>query len=154
MPVTRKAPLLPSRILLVDDNHHGNAARKAVLQEQGFTVACALSGEEALEAYLCEPFDLVITDLKMKEMDGLQLIAKLRAGGHPARIILLSGFALCLGLTPEGTGADAVLCKSNKEQDQLVFTVRQLLSRGKRKPAASQQGASQQASKTSVARSG
>ncbi len=35
MPATRKAQLLPSRILLVDDNHHGNAVRKSVLQEQG-----------------------------------------------------------------------------------------------------------------------
>ncbi len=86
----------------------------------------------------------------MKKMDGLELIKHLRASGHTTLIVLLSGFALCLGLTEEGTGADAVLCKSSKEQEQLVSTVRQLFARNRRrKPAASQQ-----ALKSSVARSG
>ena len=150
MPSSRKAPSLPTRILLVDDNHHGNVARKVVLQEQGYIVECALSGEEALERFLRDPFDLVVTDLKMHKMDGMRLIAELRGSGHSTLIILLSGFALCLGLTEEGTGADAVLPKSNKEEEQLVSTVRQLLARGKRrKPAGSEK-----APKASMARSG
>jgi CheY-like chemotaxis protein len=119
----------PCRILLADDNHHGNAARKSVLEEEGFTVECALSGEEALKLHLEEPFDLIVTDLKMKRMSGLDLIARLREEEHPPLIILLSGFAACLGLTEESSGADAVLAKSNKEQDQLIRTVKQLLAR-------------------------
>ncbi len=133
-----------ARILLVDDNHHGNSARKSVLQEHGYQVECALSGEQGLNMFLGAPFDVVVTDLKMEKMSGLDLIAHIRKSGRAALVILLSGWAGCLGITEESSGADAVLCKSNHEQDQLLRTVRLLLARRtRRKPAAS-----------SVARSG
>ncbi len=133
----RKPSCPVSRILLVDDNHYGNVARKTVLEEQGFLVESVLSGEDALARYVEQHFDVVVTDLKMKKMNGLELIAQLRL--LPARpcLILLSGWAVCLGLTEESSGADAVLPKSNHEQEQLIRTVRQLLARRiRREPAA------------------
>ena len=150
MNTAQKSPAQPARILLVDDNHFGNVARKTVLEEQGFDVASALSGEEGLKLCLEQRFDLVVTDLKMNVMSGLDLIEHLRGMENPPRLILLSGWAVCLGLDEQSSGADAVLAKSNKEQDQLLRTVRQLLARRPgRKPAASQKR-----SQSSVARSG
>jgi CheY-like chemotaxis protein len=150
MITSRKSPSTPSRILLVDDNPHGNIARKALLEEQGFAVEAVGSGEDALEVFQTGAYDLVVTDLRMKKMDGLQLISSIRSQ-HPAiPIILLSGFAGCLGLTEENTGADAVLAKSSKEEEQLPRTVRQLLARRtQKKPAATQKR-----TRSSVARSG
>lgn len=138
------------RILLVDDNKFGNVARKSLLAEQGFTVEYVLSGEEALEWQGRQAFDLIVTDLKMKAMSGLELIASLRQQANPPLIILLSGLAGCLGLTEETTGADAVLAKSNKEQEHLLRAIRQLLARKtKRKPVQSEKMVH-----ASVARSG
>jgi CheY-like chemotaxis protein len=146
----RKPSLLPSRILLVDDNPHGNIARKALLEEQGFAVEAVGSGEDALEAFLAGPFDLVVTDLRMKKMDGLQLIRSIRGERPATPIILLSGFAGCMGLTEENTGADAVLAKSSKEEEQLPRAIRQLLARRtQKKPAAAQKRP-----RSSMARSG
>ena len=139
--------VLPTRILLVDDNKFGNVARKTLLTEQGFTVDCVLSGEEALEMYGVQPYELIVTDLKMTGMGGLELIAHLRKLPEPPLIILLSGLAGCLGLTEQTSGADAVLEKSCKEQEQLLREVRQLLAR--RKPVKSERSI-----KSSVARSG
>jgi CheY-like chemotaxis protein len=84
--------------------------------------------------------DLVITDYKMSPMDGLELIRALRQRGMNIPIILLSGFAECLGLTPESTGADVVLQKSAGEITTLARHAKRLLM-PRKKPAASQEGA-------------
>ncbi len=139
MSSSRKVSSAPSRILLVDDNHFGNVARKSVLEEQGFLVESVLCGEEALKICKESQFDLVVTDLKMTQMSGLELIARLREKEPCPRLILLSAWAVCLGLTEESSGADAVLAKSNNEQEHLVRAIRQLLARRTvRKPAASE----------------
>lgn len=142
-------PAEPIRILLVDDNAHGNEARKAVLAEYGYAVECATSGEQGLEMFLAEPFQIVITDLKMERMSGIDLIAQVRATGRKSLLILLSGFAGCLGITEESSGADAVLCKSHREQEELLRTIRELMAREtRRKPA------TRSAGRSTMARSG
>jgi CheY-like chemotaxis protein len=150
MITSRKSSNPPSRILLVNDNSDGNIARKMLLEEQGFAVQAVGSGEDALEVFLAEPFDLVVTDVKFKRRDGLKLIRSIREQRPATAIILLSNVATVMGLTQENTGADAVLAKCNKEEEQLVRTARQLLARRMpRKPAASQKR-----TRPSVARSG
>src|SRR3954451_12587743 len=130
-------PLSPARILLVDDNHLGLSARKAILREQGYLVDTALSGEEAWEIFQKIQFDVVVTDFRMGMMDGLELIRLIRASESPARIVLLSGFVECLGMTEESTGADEVLSKSNKEVQDLLRVVKKLALNIARKGAAS-----------------
>ena len=141
-PPVRNAPK-PSRILLVDDNQHGIAARRSVLQELGYQVIPANSANEALSHAEQEKFDLVITDYKMPKMDGLALIYELRQRGFQKPIILLTGFADTLGLRESNTGADAVIQKSANEIAHLVRSTKRLLERYKqpralKKPAASQ----------------
>jgi CheY-like chemotaxis protein len=131
-----------SYILLVDDNSHGLIARKAVLEELGYKVATARSGEEALAACTARKFDLVVTDYKMPKMNGIELIEEIRKSGSQAPIILLSGFVEPLGLDEKSTGADVVISKSSGEVGNLVRSVSRLLSRRvEKKPPASQKGA-------------
>ena len=115
-----------ARVLLVDDNQFGITARKMILEGAGFQVESALSGEEAWELIQKTQFDVVVTDYRMGKMNGVELIALIRDSGSPARIILLSGFAGCLGLTEENSGADEVLVKSNTEAQELLRSVRKL----------------------------
>jgi CheY-like chemotaxis protein len=133
-------PLSPARILLVDDNHLGLSARKAILREQGYLVDTALSGEEAWEIFQKIQFDVVVTDFRMGMMDGLELIRLIRASESPARIVLLSGFVECLGMTEESTGADEVLPKSNKEVQELLRAVKRLAHNPPRRGVASARG--------------
>jgi CheY-like chemotaxis protein len=123
--------------LLVDDNYLGLVARKMILQEQGYGVDTALSGEEAWEIFQKTRFDVVVTDYRMGGMDGLQLIRLIRSSESPARIVLLSGFIECLGMTEESTGADEVLRKSNKEVPELLRAVKKLLHHPPRRGVAS-----------------
>jgi CheY-like chemotaxis protein len=114
------------RILLVDDNKLGLMARKMILEEAGYGVESVLCGEEAWEIFQKTHFDIVVTDFRMGAMDGVQLIRLIRDSGSPARIVLLSGFAGCLGMTAESSGADEVIVKSNKEVPELLRAVRRL----------------------------
>ncbi|MCS7314478.1 MAG: response regulator [Bryobacterales bacterium] len=135
----RSTPLpVPAQILLVDDNELGLAARKALLEEQGYAVTIASSGEAALELFRSQAFDLVITDFRMPGMNGIELIRQLRCQKRDVPIILLSGFVQPLGLNEQVTGADVVLAKSASEVAQLLRTVAKLLRRSRRKPARAQ----------------
>jgi CheY-like chemotaxis protein len=114
-------------ILLVDDHMDGLAARRSVLEELGYTVVTANSGPDALEQADKRAFDLVITDHKMLPMSGVELIARLRQQDFRKPIILLSGFAECLGLSEQATGANLVIQKSANEIARLVHSAKWLL---------------------------
>jgi CheY-like chemotaxis protein len=123
-------------ILLVDDNRDGVLARRAVLEELGYSVVPAGCGPDALKLAEKQDFDLVITDFKMEPMNGMELISLLRQRNFQRPIILLTGFADALGLRPETTGADAVVQKNANEIATLVRQTKRLLAPA-RKPAAS-----------------
>jgi len=128
-----KTPPTPANpgatILLVDDNPHGMVARRTVLEELGYTVYTGTNGQEALNVLQHQTVDLVITDFRMPNMDGVELINHIRQLRADLPIILLSGFVEPLGLSEESTGADVVLSKSAGEMGFLVRSVRRLLSR-------------------------
>jgi CheY-like chemotaxis protein len=128
-----KTPPAPAHqgatILLVDDNPHGSVARRTVLEELGYEIYTGGSGEEALALLERQKVDLVITDFRMPNMDGVELIARIRQLRQDMPIILLSGFVEPLGLTEQSTGADIVLAKSAGEVGFLIRSVRRLLSR-------------------------
>jgi len=141
----RHAPAPPPaktpEILLVDDNRQGLIARKSLLQELGYNITTATNGDEALELFSQQHFDVVVTDFKMPRMDGVELIKRIRAAQAGARIILLSGFVEPLGLTEQSTGADVVIVKSSGEVGHLTRSVKRLLGQPPaRKPAGSAKG--------------
>ena len=140
------SPLERAFILLVDDNKHGLAVRKSVLEEMGHTVTLASSGAEALEQFAHQKFDMVITDYKMPRMDGLELIAELRELTPELPIILVSGFVDALGLNEQNTRADAVIQKSANEVSHLQRAVGRLLSRKPPKKPAQNKAAAAKAS--------
>jgi CheY-like chemotaxis protein len=129
----------PERILLVDDNELGLRARKVVLEELGYQVTALSCGIEALHQFGRQVFDLVVTDYKMPNLDGIQLIARIREQKPGVPIVLISGFAEALGLTDTNTGADIVIQKSCHEISTLTRAVERLLTRHvPRKPLRSQ----------------
>ena len=129
-----------ARILLVDDNANGLAARKSVLEELGYRIVTSTSGADALEQFASSKFDLVVTDYKMPRMDGLELISRLRKYTPDLPIVLVSGYVDSMGMNEASTGADVVIQKSAHEVSHLVRSVNRLLRRKTpaKKPPASQ----------------
>lgn len=126
-------------ILLVDDNRDGLLVRRALLEEVGYCVHIASTGEEGLKLFEANNFDVVVTDYRMPGMNGAEFIEQLRKHSPAVRIILLSGFVEPLGLTEINTGADVVIAKSSNEAAHLVRWVKRLVNRVvPRKPPATQ----------------
>ncbi len=134
----KTSPVPAPNVLLVDDNRDGLLVRRSLLEELGYTVQIAKSGEEGLKIFEGANFDVVVTDYRMPRMNGVELIERIRSVNANARIILLSGFVEPLGLTEANTGADVVIAKSSNEPANLVRWVKRLVSRSTRKPAAAQ----------------
>ncbi len=122
------------RVLLVDDNKGGLMARKAVLEEIGYRTDGALSGKQALSLFGEHLFDLVVTDYRMPDMDGAELIALLRQKRAEIPIVLISGFVEALGLDERNTGANMVIMKSANEVAHLVRAVTRLLKSPRKPP--------------------
>ena len=66
------------QILVVDDEPKMRRVLEIMLQKMGHGVLPAGNGREALDVYADHPVDLVITDLRMPEMDGVELLVRLR----------------------------------------------------------------------------
>jgi CheY-like chemotaxis protein len=80
------------RILVVDDDVSVRAATRTLLEREGYEVVCADTRRTGIEAIATTPFNAVIVDIFMPDMDGLQTIKAFnrRAPGVP--IIAMSGF--------------------------------------------------------------
>ena len=81
-----------SRILIVDDEESVLALFRKILQKKGYDVHHASTGEEALEKLEAELFDVVVTDLKMPGMSGLDLLSKGKALDPTMPFIMLTAF--------------------------------------------------------------
>jgi CheY-like chemotaxis protein len=134
-------PHSPPHILLVDDSRDGLLVRRLLLEELGCRVEAARNGAEGLKLFEASHFDVVVVGYRMPLMNGVEMIARVRALDVNARIILLSGFVEPLGLTEGNTGADAVIAKNAAEPTHLARWVKRLLNRSPvRKPPGRQKG--------------
>src|SRR5437588_8507496 len=79
------------RILVIDDNAAIREVLRFVLEEEGYEVIEAADGAEGLRRYQAEPTDLVITDLEMPGMDGLELLRALRQVVPTPALMAISG---------------------------------------------------------------
>ena len=82
-----------AKILLVDDDDLLRHSLQAIFLYTGYDVWVARSGEEALEHASQYPFDVLVTDYRMEDMDGLRLCRELRSLGKKFAAVLISGYS-------------------------------------------------------------
>ena len=100
------------RILVVDDEENVRVLFSRILQKEGYQVECASSGSEAIEKLANSSFDLVVTDLKMNGIDGLDVVRKGKTVNHTMPFILISGYGTNQTAgTAAREGADMFLMK-------------------------------------------
>ena len=82
---------LKAKVLLVDDEEDFLATLAERLEARGLKVTTANNGENALASIEAEAFDLVVLDLAMPGLDGLETLKRIKARQPEAEIIMLSG---------------------------------------------------------------
>ena len=80
------------KILLADDDDNLRRVLEFQLTEAGYKVAAAKDGGQALEVFADGDFDCVITDLRMPQLSGLELLENIKAGGAEIPIIVITAF--------------------------------------------------------------
>ena len=90
------------RVLLVEDNTHIRESVDILLQAEGREVVSCESAEEALSAFGLQPFDVLVTDISLPEMSGIDLARRVLETHPDTWVILSSGYALGSGLEKLG----------------------------------------------------
>jgi len=126
-----------AKILCIDDNGHGLNARRVLLENEGHQVTVARNGADGLKAFRREKVDLVIVDYVMPQMNGAEVVRKIKHVSPRLPVILLSGYTETLNLEEKVKEADCILSKGTREVPELLGAVQRLLRKAARKPAAS-----------------
>lgn len=87
-----------ARVLIVDDNDDFRALLRTALELEGFEVAAAANGTDALHSMRQAPADIVVTDLFMPDKDGLETILEIRQRHPQAKIVAMSGWQSVRGV--------------------------------------------------------
>ncbi len=80
------------RILVVDDDENHRIGMMTLLEEQGYEVEGAANGREGMERLDHRVYDLVITDYRMNEMDGMRFLKHLQAKFPALKVIMVTGY--------------------------------------------------------------
>jgi DNA-binding response OmpR family regulator len=109
-------------VLIVEDHPNVSSYIKRALEEQGYAVDLARTGQEALDWAAAAPFDLIVLDIMLPEVDGITICRRLRSQGNQAAILML---------TARDTVDDRVLGLDAGADDYLVkpFELKELLAR-------------------------
>ena len=115
-------------ILVVDDEPTIRLLVTSVLKDEGYAVTAAASGEEALQLAARRHFHLVITDLKMPGISGVELLERLKGDDPETAVILLTAFGTVEGAVEAmKKGACDYLLKPLANPDELRLAVRRAL---------------------------
>jgi DNA-binding NtrC family response regulator len=82
----------PANVLVVDDEKHILAVLRDTLTHFGYRVTCASSAAEALAAIRSELFDAAITDIRMPDMSGLELLREIKRQDESIEVIVMTGY--------------------------------------------------------------
>lgn len=83
----------PIRILVLDDEPIVCKRLQPVLEKKGYYVETFYQSEDALQRFREAPFHIVVTDLKMKGLDGMQFLTEVKKTSPETEVIVITGFA-------------------------------------------------------------
>jgi len=123
----------PVRVLAVEDSITSRMLIKNVLESSGYHVSTAVNGAEGLGMLSANDFDLVVSDVEMPQLDGIQLTARIRASERLKHLPVI----LVTGLEREEdrerameAGADAYVVKSSFRQGNFLDVVHRYAAKG------------------------
>jgi len=82
----------PPHVLLVEDEPNMAKGLEMLMNEEGYNVDLAVTGQAALNAYGSENFDLMVTDLRLPDIDGMEVIKRVKGIDPDSKVIIITGY--------------------------------------------------------------
>lgn len=118
-----------ARVLVVDDEPNARSGLEKLLRQEGYAVDSAMDGAHALQIAAEHPPDIVVTDLKMPKMDGIELLQKIRAVYHDVPVLVVTAFGeVSTAVQAMRAGADDFLTKP-VDFDALILSIERAIER-------------------------
>lgn len=125
----RKNMADPARVLVVDDDALNTRTLVDILALHGYQADGAISGKEALERLKVRAYDCVLSDIKMPQMNGVQLLEAVKKSHPKTPFILMTAYAH-YDLVMEGIRKGVLVTMIKPlEIDRLLANIRQVVSR-------------------------
>ncbi len=117
-----------SRVLVIDDNETMRSGMALLLERMGHDVTAASGGEEGLRQMKARPFDLVITDYKMVDMDGLEVLDAVRRDYADTDVVVITAYGtIDVAVEAMRKGAADFVVKADALYDVLRLRVEKVL---------------------------
>ncbi len=117
-------------ILVVDDDKSILRTFTRILQKNGYKIDTAETGKEAMEKAGNKHYELALVDIRLPDMDGTELLAKIKMQLQDTIKIMITGFpSLESGVKALDEGADAYLVKPVKPEDLLMLIKEKMKSK-------------------------
>ena len=84
----------PTSILVVDDHSAMRSTLRDILQDEGYEVQSASSGEEAVDVFEGGNFDAVLMDVRMQGINGVEAFRRMKSLSNSVKVILMSAFSV------------------------------------------------------------
>jgi two-component system response regulator AtoC len=116
--------MIPKKILIIDDEENFRHMLSVVLKKEGYDVETSSNGEEGLQKIALTPFDQILCDIRMPQMDGLEFLRKAQKIGVDATIIMMSAYGTVdIAIEAMKLGAYDYISKPFKP-DEVILTLR------------------------------
>jgi DNA-binding NtrC family response regulator len=116
------------RILVVDDDETIRTTMKIILQDEGYIVDLAATGKEAIQKTQENTYNVALLDIRLPDMEGIELLKLLKDGVPRTRKIMVTGYpSMQNAITALNKNADAYLLKP-VDVEKLLNTVKQQLN--------------------------
>lgn len=117
------------RILIIDDNHDICVLLERFLSKQGYKTASALKGEDGLALVRKDAFELVICDFKLPDIDGLEILRRIKVLSPNTAVIIITGYSdVRIAVQAVKHGAYDYVTKP-LYPDEILYTIKSALER-------------------------
>jgi DNA-binding NtrC family response regulator len=119
------------RILVIDDDENIRSVLTAILEDEGYTVETADTAKKGIEKSEKEFYNLALIDVRLPDMEGTELLAKIRETKPKMRKIIVTGYpTLQNAVAAVNKGADAFIMKPF-DVDKILQTIKEQLQKQK-----------------------
>jgi two-component system NtrC family response regulator len=120
-----------ARILVIDDDENITKVVAVILRDKGYNVDTARSGNEAVKKTQKNHYDLMLIDIKLPDMEGTEILAKIRDTTPKIRKVIVTGYpTLNNAVAAVNKGADAYIMKPF-DVEKMLETVKEQLEKQK-----------------------